>query len=88
MSQPFGAERQRRQHPPQQQQQDGQGQRQDGSRQSQWQGGRPADKPSPTTADPGADGQSVYDVQDDEVREGAEKPLVPPWKTRPDSNAM
>ncbi len=38
--------------------------------------------------DPGADGQSVYDLQDDEAREREEARPVPPWKLTPDSNAM
>jgi hypothetical protein len=63
-------------------------QRQGGQRQSQQQGGTPAEKIQPTTADPGADGRSVYDLQDDEARERKDARLVPPWKLPPDSNAM
>ena len=63
-------------------------QRQGGQHQSQRQGGVPAEKVPRTTADPGADGQSVYDLQDGEARERDDVRPVPPWKLPPDSNAM
>jgi hypothetical protein len=63
-------------------------QRQGGQRQSQQQGRIPSEKISQTTADPGADGQSVYDLQDAETREREDARPVPPWKLPPDSNAM
>jgi hypothetical protein len=63
-------------------------QQQDGQGQSQEQGGRPADKTPRTTADPGADGQSVYDLQDEEAREQDDPQPVRPRPALPDSNAM
>jgi hypothetical protein len=78
----YGALQQLRQQAPQQQQQ------QAGARQSQsqQQGGTPPEKTPRTTADPAADGQSVYDVQDDEARRERERHPLP--SDRPDSNAI
>ena len=59
--------------------------------QSQQQGGPPAEKTPRTTADPGADGQSVYDLQDEEFRKKIERDDAPqdrPRPDRPDSNAI
>ena len=63
-------------------------QQQGGQHQSQQQGGVPTEKVPQTTADPGADGQSIYDLQDDEAREREDARPVPPWKLPPDSNAI
>ena len=77
-----GAQQQLRQQAPQQQQS------MQGQTQSQRQGVPVERSPGHgDSADPGADGQSIYDVQDEEAREEREN-VRPPWKERPDSNAM
>jgi len=63
-------------------------QQQDGQRQSQWQGQRPAEPTPHTTADPGADGQNVFDLQDDELRERGVVRPDPRRTLPPDSNAI
>ena len=60
-------------------------------RQSQQQGGVIPEKTPRTTADPGADGQSVYDLQDEERREADRDEGARADRARrmpPDSNAM
>ena len=60
-------------------------------RQSQQQGGAIPGKTPRTTADPGADGQSVYDLQDEERRKADRDEAAPEDRARrmpPDSNAM
>ena len=56
--------------------------------QSQHQGPRPAEKVQTTTADPGADGPSVFDLQDDESLEREAKRPDPRRTLPPDSNAL
>lgn len=67
---------------------DQQNQRQDEQRQSQQQGVPPREKTPRTTADPGADGQSVYDLQDEEAREQDDAQPIRPRPGQSDSNAM
>jgi hypothetical protein len=85
-----GMFQQQRQQPPQQQQQ--QQQKGAGGRsQSQQQGGTPPEKTPRTTADPAADGQTVYDLQDEELRRSRGEVEAPEDRARhtpPDSNAM
>ena len=63
-------------------------QQQGGQRQTQQQGQRPAERVQPTTADPGADGPSVFDLQDDESLERGVARPDPRRTLPPDSNAM
>ena len=63
-------------------------QRQDGHGQSQRQEQRPAEKVQPTTADPGADGPSVFDLQDEWARERDVARPDPRRTLPPDSNAI
>ena len=80
----YGAQQQQHQQSPQLQQQGWQ-------RQSQQQGGTPPGKTPRTTADPGADGQSIYDLQDEERRKVLGEDEAREDRARhtpPDSNAM
>jgi hypothetical protein len=82
----YGAQQQQHQQAPQLQQQHGGWQRQ-----SQQQGGTPPEKTPRTTADPAADGQTVYDLQDEELRRSRGEDEAPQDRARhtpPDSNAM
>lgn len=63
-------------------------QQQGGQRQSQQQVQRPDERVQPTTADPGADGPSVFDLHHDELLEHGVARPDPRRTSAPDSNAM